>query len=187
VRSRLCQFALPDSPLESSSGLGVLVVGRGGRSECAAERGAAGCSGGPALLAQWRFALSRLFVGAFALLRSSATGVRPTLTLPRSSASASYCAAKLPGLLSTTLSASPQSGLPAIRFSVGCTPCDPHPGLDGLCSTSLPPSQSDLDADANCAALTPRPRLSSFQCSPDCLTKSHSLAVRRSLGVIISS
>jgi hypothetical protein len=54
--------------------------------------------------------------------------------------------------------------LPAMRLGVGCAPGDSHPGPGGLCSMRPPPSHSDLDADANCAALTPRPRLSSPFC-----------------------
>jgi hypothetical protein len=54
---------------------------------------------------------------------------------------------------------------PTMRFGVGCVPGDSRPGPGRLCSMHPPPSHSDLDADANYTALTPRPRLSSPSCA----------------------
>jgi hypothetical protein len=71
--------------------------------------------------------------------------------------------------LATLSALSPQSGFTGNEVRRGLAPGDSRPGPGGLCSMHPPPSHSDLDADANYTALTPRPRLSpSFQCSPDC-------------------
>ena len=72
-------------------------------------------------------------------------------------------------LLVTLSALSPQSGFTSNEVRRGLVPGDSRPGPGGLCSMHPPPSHSDLDADANYTALTPRPRLSpSFRCSPDC-------------------